>query len=753
MSASLAARYAKAEALLPHNQKKLVHSAQVRPNWIRDTETFWYRITTADGVRFVFVDAAAGTKRPVFDHERLARALGGVLAEEVDPAALPFHRFEPVDGAVRVVVGEQRIEISLDTYVVTILGSAHPAETPSPDGRWSVGLRDHNLYLRDTATDEVRQLTTDGVEAYDYATMADSCAELVMQENLGFTMPPLVAWSPDSTRFVTHRLDQRQVGLMHLLRSAPSDGGRPVPMTYRYAVVGDANLATSEFFVFEAATGRMTRALGEPVLTPLVPTIANDFLWWSVDGSKVYFLSGDRADHTARLHELDPTSGEVTQLVEETSTSYITHGPQYLNRNVEVLSTGETLWWSERSGHGHLYRYGRDGSVTALTSGDWLFRDIVSIDEDARRLVFTGAGRRTGSDPYLRELYSVSLDGGEVTTITSDGLDHDCVPSESGRFFVDVTSRYDVPTVSVLRDATGAVVLELERADASGLLAAGWSPPERIVVKAADGVTDLYCAVYKPHDFDPSMTYPVVEEIYPGPHISTAPLRFPQSGGVVTLERSGAVFAALGFVVVVVDGRGSALRSKAFQDHARRGGDGEFVDDHVAAITQLARTRPWMDLDRVGIFGHSAGGYASTRSMLRAPDFYKVAVSSAGNHDNRLNHAWWAEKFFGLPGDFDFADQSNGAHVEKLAGKLLLVHGEMDDNATPHGTMRLVEALIKANKDFDLLVVPNADHRLLIGTGYWLRRRWDYFVRHLMGETPPGYQIADIPIDPELLPS
>ncbi|MEV0618740.1 DPP IV N-terminal domain-containing protein [Nonomuraea sp. NPDC050404] len=752
MSASLSARYARAEALLPHNQKNLVHSAQVRPNWIRGTETFWYRITTADGARFVFVDAEAGTKRPAFDHERLARALSGVLAGKVDPDALPFHRIELTDGAIRVVAGGRRIEISLATYTATILGPAHPSETPSPDGRWSVGLREHNLYLRDTATGEVRQLTTDGVEAHDYATMADSCAELVMQENLGYTMPPLVVWSPDSTRFVTHRLDQRQVGLMHLLRSAPPGGGRPVPMSYRYAVTGDANLATSEFFVFEAATGRTTPASGEPVLTPYLPAIACNHLWWSADGSKIYFLSGDRGDHAVRLHELDPASGEVTRLVEEqTGTSHITHGPQFQDRNVEVLSTGETLWWSERSGYGHLYRYDRDGSVTALTSGDWLFRRIVSIDEDARRLVFTGAGRQPDSDPYLQELYAVSLDGGEITTITDDGLDHDPRPSRSGRFFVDVTSRYDVPAVSVLRDATGAVVLELERADASGLLAAGWSPPERVVAKAADGVTDLYCAVYKPHDFDPSMTYPVVEEIYPGPHISTAPLRFPQSGGVVTLERSGAVFAALGFVVVVVDGRGSALRGKSFQDHAR--GDGDFVGDHVAAITQLGRTRPWMDLDRVGIYGHSAGGYASTRSMLRAPDLYKVAVSSAGNHDNRLNHAWWAEKFYGLPGDFDFAGQSNGAHAGNLAGRLLLVHGEMDDNATPHGTMRLVGALIKANKDFDLLVVPNAEHRLTIGGAYWLRRRWDYFVRHLMGETPPAYRIADIPIDPELLPS
>lgn len=749
MTTDLAARYAKAEALLPHNMKKLIQSPRVRPNWIRDTETFWYRNTTESGTEFVLVDAVAGTKEPAFDHARLAEALSDFVDEPVEPTALPFVRIEPVEGAVRLVVGEQKIEVSLDSYAATIVGPV--GETPSPDGRWSVGLLDHNLYIRDTTTDEVRQLTTDGVEAYDYAVMSDACANRVMQENLGFTMPPLVVWSPDSTRFVTHRLDQRDLELMHLVRSSPLDGGRPTSMTYRYAVVGDENLATSEFFVFEAATGEVTQAKCEPVLTPFVPTIAYDFAWWSEDGSKAYFLSSDRGDHTVWLNELDPATGEVTVLVEETSTSHITHGPQHQDRNVRVLSTGEVLWWSQRSGWGHLYRYGRDGSVTTLTSGDWLVRHVVSVDEDARRVVFTASGRVPGRDVYPQELYSVSLDGGEITTITSDGLDHYCVPSKSGRFFADITSRYDTPTVSVLRDATGKVVLELEKADASALYAAGWSPAERVVVKSADGETDIYCAVYKPFDFDPTKKYPVLDEIYSGPQISAAPLRFPLSGGPMVAERSGAVFAALGFVVVAVDGRGTALRGKDFQDHSRLVRDADYIPDHVAAIRQLAESRRWMDLDRVGIFGHSGGGLASTKAMLMEPDFYQVAVSSSGDHDDEMYHAWWGEKFYGLNDQFDYRAHANVSLVENLKGKLLLAHGEMDDNVTPHLTMRLVDALIKANKDFDLLIVPNADHSMIVNQAYWFRRRWDYFVRHLMGETPPAHRIAEIPIDPELL--
>ena len=752
MTTDLAARYAAAEALLPHNLKKLVLSAQARPAWVRDTETFWYRTRTAEGTRFFVVDAEAGTKQPAFDHVLMAEALRTVVDVPVDAAELPFAGIELRDGAVRVAVGDQRVAVSLGDYSATVLGPVVQGESTSPDGRWAVSLRDHNLWIRDTETDESRQLTTDGVEAYDYGVMTDAAAARVMMENLGgLQVPPLVAWSPDSSSFVTHRLDQRDLELMHLVRSSPLGGGRPKPMTYRYAMVGDEGQASSELFVFEAATGEATQAKCPPLHTPFVPTIAYGHLWWSEDNRSVFFLSSDRGDHNVQLNHLDPATGDVRVLVEESSASHITFGPQHQERNVRVLTTGEVLWWSQRSGYGHLYLYGTDGSVRALTQGEWVVRSVVSVDEAARRLVITAAGRLPGSDPYLQEICLLDLDTGHLTTVTEDGLDHDCVPSRSGRFFVDITSRYDTPTVSVLRNGAGDVVLELERADATALHAAGWSPAERVVVKAADGVTDVYCAIYKPHDFDPTKSYPVLDEIYAGPQISITPLRFPLAGGTMTGERSGAIFAALGFVVVAVDHRGSAMRHKAFQDDARLGGIGRFVDDHVAAITQLAETRPWMDLDRVGIFGHSGGGSGSTRAMLAAPDFFKVAVSSAGNHDDRIYHAWWGEKIFGLKDEYDYDSHANASLAANLKGKLFLVHGEMDDNVTPHHTMRLVDALIKENKDFDLLIVPNAEHAILVHTAYWIRRRWDYFVQHLLGETPPAYRIADIPVDPDYL--
>ncbi|HET7571244.1 MAG TPA: DPP IV N-terminal domain-containing protein [Gaiellaceae bacterium] len=748
----LAARYARAEALLPQNVRALVDAPRVVPNWIRGGERFWYRRTTSAGSEFVLVDPEARTKAPAFDHARLAAGLGEVLEREVDPFALPFAAIELRDGAVRFAVEETEFEVSLDTYAATAVGPVRHGESLSPDGRWAVGFEGYDLYVRDTETDEVRRLTTDAEEAYEYARGTDPVKSLVMLENFGaaHTVAPYVVWSPDSTRFATHRIDQRNVELMHLVRSSPFDGGRPRLLSYRYALVGepDEKLATAQHFVFDAASGERVEAQWPPIQMSFVPVMLYGWLWWSDDGTKVYWISGDRGDRTMQLHELDAASGAVRVVLEERSETKIIYGPYHHECNVRTLASGEVLLWSQRTDWGHLYLYDADGNARALTEGEWVVHRLVSLDQEARRVVFSAAGREPGSDPYLAELYAVSLDGGELETLTSDGLDHDALPSPSGACFVDVMSAVDVPAISVLRDRSGAVVLELERADATALYAAGWQPAERVKVKAADGVTDIWCAIYKPHDFDPNRRYPVVDEVYPGPQISTAARRFPLSGGGMTGERNGASFAALGFAVVAVDGRGSALRSRSFQDHARLVSDTDFVDDHVAAIRQLAETRPWLDLDRVGIFGHSAGAYASTRALLWAPDFFKVAVSSSGDHDDRINHAWWGEKFFGLADEFDYERHANNALVERLKGKLFLVHGEMDDNATPHGTLRLVDALIRANKDFDLLIVPNAEHSLFVNAAYWLRRRWDYFVQHLLGETPPEYRIADLPYVP-----
>jgi dipeptidyl aminopeptidase/acylaminoacyl peptidase len=742
----LTTRYATAEKMLPHKMRTLVTSPNVTPIWSGDSGEFFFRDGTAEGWQWMLVDPVAKTMEVAFDHERLAKALSATLEAEQDPKELILGDFELLDGKLRfTALGMIRVEVALDTYAIEVLALRQLHESVSPDGRWVVFVRDHNLVIRDTTTEAERQLTTDGADGFAYAGMNDMVSALVMQENLGITMPPTLVWSPDSTRFFTHQLDQRNVGLMHLVRSSPKDGGRPRPLSYRYALPGDEHGATAEYFVFHAESGKAVKAKTGPLNAYFVPAIGYGWVWWSKDLSKAYFINTDRGDHNGKLYELDPSTGDVRVLVEESTESHLLFGPQQQDTNVRTLSTGEVLWCSKRSGWSHLYLYGTDGSVKPLTAGEWVVRHVVTVDEDARKVVFTAGGYEQGSDPYTQQLLSVSLDTAEITALTHDGLDHQAHPSPSGNYFVDVISRWDVPAATVLRDRSGTVVMELTTADPTALLATGWSAPERFVVKAADGTTDLYCEIYKPHDFDPAKSYPIVAEIYPGPQISVTRLRYPLSGGPMTGELHLAQFAALGFVGVSVDPRGGALRSEEFQDWSRKSGDGIFVDDYRAAITQLASERPWMDVERVGIFGHSAGAFASTRCILQAPDFFKVAVSSSGNHDNRLNHAWWGEKFFGLVDDFDFERQANATLAENLQGKLFLVHGEMDDNAVPHGTMRLVDALISANKDFDLLIIPNAEHGLNINRNYFIRKRWDYFVRHLMSETPPAYRLDEIP--------
>lgn len=747
-SDALSARYRAAESLLPYRLKTLIDSPQVQPNWIQGIEAFWYRNDSRAGTEYVYVDAAEATKRPAFDHHRAAAALGAALGAQLGPTDLPLSSVDIGADSLRADVGDVRIELDLGSYSVTKQQNAFP-EVRSPDGRWYVSVREHNLHLRDARTGDTRQLTFDGQEAFSYATPPDVTANRVAQENLGLSLAPHVVWSPDSSKFVSSRADQRDLELMHLVRSTPLDGGRPTAINYRYAMIGDEFLATADFFVFDAETGSATQADCPPIPSEYLSIIARDHAWWSADSDRVYLLCSERGGRLARLLEIDADSGEVATLVEEVSETHGLYGPEWYDRNVVVLDTGDILWWSERSGWGHLYLYGTDGSTTQLTSGEWLVRKIVGVDQVSRQVVFTAAGRESGADPYVQGLYQVSLLGGQVERLTQDELDHDARPSPSGKFFVDVMSLVDVPATSVLRSSTGAVVLEVEQADASALYATGFSPAERVMVKAIDGVTELSCAIYKPHDFNPSLSYPVLDEIYPGPQISAAPIRFPLSGGVYTAEDYGASFAALGFIVVVVDGRGTALRDRAFQDRARVAGNDEFIADHVSAIRQLAETRPWMDVERVGVYGHSGGGYASTRSVLVAPDFYKVAVSSAGSHDDRMYHAWWGERFFGFLDEFDYDSRANASMVEHLAGKLLLIHGEMDDNVTPHLTMRLMDALMRANKDFDQLIVPNADHSMVHHREYWLRRRWDYFVEHLMGATPPPYRIASHPVSPD----
>ncbi len=746
--------YVRADRFLPWNVTRRIYSDRVEPRWLPGGERFWYMNPGRGGRQFKLVDPERQAVVPAFDHVRLAAGLSLGTGKHVAPHLLPFAAIEP-DGeqAVRFEVDGTAWTCDLTTYAcakVQPAAAAREGEVASPDGRWAAFVRDGNVWVRPIGGGEDVQLTRDGQPDYEYGHPPDSTTTAVTDRLSGKPLPVLVVWSPDSRRLATHQLDQRRVRQLHLVQAAPpDDSSRPVLHSYRVPLVGDSDVALTETVVLDVAERTAVRARHEPlpmlVFSP--PEVRN--AWWGDDGRRLYLLARERHDRAARLLEVDAATGAVRTVIEERGETYVEMNLAARARpNVRVLRGGrEVVWFSERDGWAHLYLYDAETCACKrqLTSGAFAVRDIVHVDEEARRLYFTAGGREPGGEPYYRHLYAVDLDGGEPELLTPEDADHSVTFSPSGRFFVDTYGRVDQPPRTVVRGAAGAMACALEEADVAEVAAEGWRYPERFTVKARDGVTDLYGTIYHPTRFDPAGRYPVIDDIYPGPQTIHSPKVFP------TDDRSAFAFwhpqalAELGFVVVQIDGLGTPLRSKAFHDHGYgRMEEAGGLHDHIAGLRQLAERHPYMDLSRVGIFGHSGGGFASTHAILAFPDFYKVAVSSAGNHDQRGYSATWGEKYQGPVNGDNYLPQANYRLAANLKGRLLLACGDMDDNVHPALTLRVVDALIKAGKDFDLLVLPNRNHGYNADP-YFVRRRWDYFVRHLLAEEPPAGYVIEKP--------
>jgi dipeptidyl-peptidase-4 len=457
----------------------------------------------------------------------------------------------------------------------------------------------------------------------------------------------------------------------------------------------------------------------------------------------VHFLHQSRDARTLELRRIDPASGATTTLITETGDTRVDPTVQLGDPPmVRMLDSGEILWWSQRDGWGHLYLYSADGQqVTQVTMGQWLVRSLLWVDEEHRQVWFL-AGGLLEHDPYVRQICRVGLDGSGFTRLTDDHLDHDALSPSDGGYVVDRASTSSQPPRSTVLDGDGKALVELEAPGTAQLEALGWSPPERFRTTAADGKTPIYGLLWRPHNFDPQKKYPVIEHIYPGPQNFRAGPSFNEMH-----FGEPEAYAALGFAAVAIDGRGTAGRSKAFHDHSYGDlGNAGALDDHVAAIRELGFRYPWLDTERVGITGQSAGGFAAARAVLRYPEFYGVAVAVSGNHDNGVNLAMWAEHYHGDVSEEGKRAISNVALAGNLRGKLLLIHGELDDNAHTYQTMRLVDALIKADKDFDMVIIPGAEHALVGRQHYFLRRTWDFFVRHLHSTEPPAYRLAPLPM-------
>ncbi len=746
--------YARAEQLLSWNASELVIDDGMRPRWM-PRDRFWFRNRGPQLHEFLVADLATGARRPAFDHHRLAAALSQAADTAYDVAKLPFREFTWTDDerGIRFSTGRNRFwNCDIVQYTCAGPDTVNPVkvtELASPDGKWVAFERKGNLYLRPTAGGPEVALTQDGTPEYGYGLNNIGCCGQVTSVRNRTDLRPMVLWSPDSKRLATHKWDQRNVRLMHLLETKNPG---PILHSYRYALPGDSVIPKYDLYIFDVSDHRGRRVDVPPmdVVNTTCCWLMTDTVWkdmrWSSNGEELFFTAGKRGFDELALMAANAASGAARQIVKETSKTYVeTNQNSGGIPNWRPVSGGrEVIWWSERDGWGHLYLVDATtgGVKNRITSGDWLVSDLLWVDEGQRWVWFTARGREKNRDPYYRFLYRARLDGSAIELMSPENADHDVTVSPSGKFFLDVYSRPDTPSVTMIRRADGGPARVLQRADVTRLLAAGYRPPAAFTVKARDTVTELYGQLWKPAHFDSSRRYPVITYIYPGPQIGSLggrQFRASANGNANAL-------AELGFFVVQVDAMGTPGRSKAFHDayYGDMGDNG--IPDQITTIKQLAARYPQMDLDRVGIYGHSGGGFSSTDAILRYPDFFKVAVSSAGNHDNRSYDYTWGEKYQGLVKKLSdsldtFDSQSNWRLAKNLKGKLLLAYGTLDDNVHPVATHLLIDELIRHNRDFDLLVMPNRNHGFA-GEPYFVRRTWDYFVQHLLGVTPPaGYEI------------
>jgi dipeptidyl-peptidase-4 len=743
--------YARAEKFMGYNVNLLVYHGVARPTWMEDGR-FWYRDNGPSGVTFVLVDPAKGTKTPAFDQPKLAAALTAATSGRMkaDPNHLVISEITFSDGDKTVVVGNGSRKFRCDlsgagVCTEVIAAGAKPAEQNgggrprnaidvSPDKTKAAFIRDWNLWVRDVATGKETQLTRDGVKDYGYAT-----------DNAGWQMSdnPILVWSPDSKKIATFQQDQRKDGEMYLV---PVTNGHPALKAWKYPLVGDKDVTMIERVIIEVDGAKVIRLKMPP--DQHRSTLCDDVscrggsgwddVQWSDDSTHLAFVSTSRDHKQEWMRIADASTGDVRDVMGETTAKFYESGNDKVNWKY-LSKTNELLWFSEKDNWGHMYLYDiTTGKLkNQITHGDWNVTQVLHVDEKARTIYFVGVGKEAGCDPYFQHYYSIKFDGKDMKLLTPENADHAITPSQDGRYFVDVYSTVTQPETAVVRDDAGKVVVDVAKQDITKLVAAGWVPPTPITVKGRDGKTDVYGFLFKPTSFDASKKYPIVNHVYPGPQTGSCGGR-----GFAAAHGDMQSLAELGFIVVCIDGMGTPWRSKAFHE-AYYGNLGDnTIPDQVSGMKDLAAKYPWIDLDKVGMYGHSGGGNATAAAMFHYPDFFKVGIAESGNHDQRDYEDDWAEKWSGLEvknadGTSNYDSQANQNFVRNLKGKLLLAHGSMDNNVPMNNTLLVVEALIKANKDFDLLIIPNVAHGYGEATQYMTRRRWDYFVKNLSGDIPP----------------
>lgn len=744
------ANFELAERFTSQQMQKLVGSTSVSPRWIEDTDTFWYTYDSPNGKNWYFVDAAKGQKRLLFDQNEMAGQLSEIFSRTFNEKDLDLKsfKFDTDKNLFTFHVDSINFTYNLNGNKLIKGDSLQKDEREnwksfSPDSSYIVFAKNHNLYLMDPEDPDSteHQLTDDGERWFSYQ-WSDGDTSTTKK------MRPRITWFEDSKKFWVKRQDKRKVDELWVINSLKK---RPELETYKYSMPGEEDVYVDEIRVFNPATKDHVvldtdkwedQSLGGAYFNQggIYQTEKSDYL---------YILRRDRTWSKIDVLKANTTTGEVKILFSEESKPYF--NTRY--SRLAIINEGEEyIWWSERTGWGQLYRYDSEGNLkNRITSGSFVVGDIAKIDTARSTIYFNAFGREKDQHVYYSNLYSVKFDGSNFRHLTPEDANHSISTSPKGNYFVDNYSRVDLPTISVVRDGTGKIVTKLEEVDMSPLKEMGWKAPEVFKVKAADGATDIYGVMWKPFDFDSTKTYPIVSYVYPGPQTEPFPIGF-------TLRGSGSrtsTLAQVGFVVVAMGNRGgSPIRSKYYHNY----GYGDMRDyplaDNKYGLEQLAGRHSFIDISRVGIYGHSGGGFMSTAALLTYPEFYDVAVSSAGNHDNNIYNIWWGEVHNGVKEvrktkkvkdedgneveeeeiTFDAPVETNAALAGNLQGNLLLVHGDMDNNVHPANTIRLADALIKAGKRFDMMMLPGRRHGFGPYQPYFDRMMWYYFAEHLLGD-------------------
>jgi dipeptidyl aminopeptidase/acylaminoacyl peptidase len=700
-----------------------VFNSGVQPEWIDNTSSFWYVRNAKDGKTYFRINAIDQNRTNLFDHTKLAGKLSEAIGKAMQPNALSLEQLHVSDhfDTLTFVFEKGYWEYSIFTNRLKQKGACKPeAEeywggseedktgkpTPSPDGKKEAFIRENNVWVKDLSNDKTMQISLDGAPGEYYSVH--------------------IYWSPDGTKLACVRVRPAEKRIIQFIESSPTDQLQPKLHKREYNKPGDA-LPYREPRIFDLSTGN--------AIIPSTTLYENQCdLWnlqWNTDSKAVTFEYNQRGHQVYRILELSATKPEIRTLVEETSPTYINYNLRFRH---DLKNGTELLWTSERDNWNHLYLYDRkSGKVKKqITKGEWYVREIQHVDEDKRLIWFSANGMNKNEDPYLIHYYRINMDGSNLVSLTPEDGMHKAWFSDQKKYLVDVWSKTDAAPTAVLRDAqNGQILMTLEKADISALQETGWKAPETFVAKGRDGKTDMWGLIYRPSHFDSTKVYPIIEYIYSGPGSQYVPKTFS------TWNWNMSSLAELGFIVVQLDAMTTSFRSKSFESICYKNLKDAGLPDRIAWIKAAAQKYPYMDTTRVGIFGASAGGQEAMTATLFYPEFYKAAYSACGCHDNRMDKIWWNEQWMGYPVDESYKASSNVENAHLLKTALMLVVGEMDDNVDPASTMQVANALIKANKDFELVVLPGIGHTM--GGTFGEHKRFDFFVRNLLHQEPPKW--------------